>query len=164
MLRAETPVGSFPLEAVQMMARIALETESNNPIAGQPSHKYPSLAHAVSHAARALAEDTNIQKIVVFTRSGSTARLISKDRPRVPILVYTPSEDVYHRLALWWGVWPYRISILGTTEDLIALVEQCLQDEKLAQNGEYVVIMGGMPIASQARTNFVKLHRVGSDR
>ena len=164
MLSAETSVGAFPIEAVQMMTRIALETESNNSTAGQPGHKCPSLAHAVSHAARALAEDTNIQKIVVFTRSGNTAWLISKDRPRVPILAYTPSEHVYYQLALWWGVWPYRISMLGTTEDLIALVEQRLQDEKLAQNGEYVVIMGGMPIASQARTNFVKLHRVGSDR
>src|SRR6266487_3667307 len=161
MLSAETSVGAFPIEAVQMMTRIALETESNNRTAGQPGHKYPSLAHAVSHAARALAEDTNIQKIVVFTRSGNTAWLISKDRPRVPILAYTPSEHVYYQLALWWGVWPYRISMLGTTEDLIALVEQRLQDEKLAQHGEYVVIMGGMPIASQARTNFVKLHRVG---
>jgi pyruvate kinase len=164
MLSAETSVGAFPIEAVQMMTRIALETESNNPTAGQPGHKYPSLAHAVSHAARALAEDTNIQKIVVFTRSGNTAWLISKDRPRVPILAYTPSEHVYYQLALWWGVWPYRISMQGTTEDLIALVEQRLQDEKLAQQGDYVVIMGGMPIASQARTNFVKLHRVGSDR
>jgi pyruvate kinase len=161
MLSAETSIGAFPIEAVQMMARIAIETETNYHTAGPPIHKHRSLAQAVSHAARALAEDTNVQAIVVFTRSGNTARLISKDRPRVPILAYTPSEHVYHQLALWWGVWPYRISMQGTTEDLIALVEQCLQEDKLVQQGEYVVIMGGMPIASQARTNFVKLHRVG---
>ncbi len=161
MLSAETSVGSFPIEAVQMMDRIAMETEANYHTAGPPIHKHRSLAQAVSHAARALAEHTNVQAIVVFTRSGNTARLISKDRPRVPILAYTPSEHVYRQLALWWGVWPYRISMQGTTEDLIALVEQCLQEDKLVQQGEYVVIMGGMPIASQARTNFVKLHRVG---
>jgi pyruvate kinase len=160
MLSAETSVGSFPIEAVQMMDRIALETETNYHTAGPPIHKHRSLAQAVSHAARALAEDTNVQAIVVFTRSGNTARLISKDRPRVPILAYTPSEHVYRQLALWWGVWPYRISMQGTTEDLIARVEQHLQEDKLVQQGEYVVIMGGMPIASQARTNFVKLHRV----
>ena len=163
MLSAETSVGAFPIEAVQMMVRIALETEANYHVAGPPIHKHRSLAQAVSHAARALAEDTNVQDIVVFTRSGNTARLISKDRPRVPILAYTPSEYVYHQLALWWGVWPCRITMQGTTEDLIALVEQHLQDSKLVLHGEYVVIMGGMPIASQARTNFVKLHRVGSD-
>jgi len=161
MLSAETSVGAFPIEAVQMMTRIALETEGNNLTPDRPKHKHRSLSHAVSHAARALAEDTNIQDIVVFTRSGNTACLISKDRPRVPILAYTPSEHVYYQLALWWGVWPYRISMRGTTEDLIADVEQHLQDDNLVQRGEYVVIMGGMPIASQARTNFVKLHRVG---
>ncbi len=161
MLSAETSVGAFPIEAVQMMARIALETEANYHIAGPPIHRHRSLAQAVSHAARALAEDTNVQDIVVFTRSGNTARLISKDRPRVPILAYTPSEHVYHQLALWWGVWPYRISMGGSTEDLIALVEQRLQDDKLVQHGGYVVIMGGLPVASQAGTNFVKLHRVG---
>ena len=163
MLSAETSVGAFPIEAVQMMTRIALEIEANNYTVSQPNHKHPSLAHAVSHATRALAEDTNVQDIVVFTRSGNTARLISKDRPRVPILAYTPSEHVYYQLALWWGVWPYRISMQGTTEDLITLVEQRLQDDRLVQHGEYVVIMGGLPIASRARTNFVKLHRVGND-
>lgn len=162
MLSAETSVGAFPIEAVQMMARIALETEVNYHTAVPPIHKHRSLAQAVSHAARALAEDTSVQDIVVFTRTGNTARLISKDRPRVPILAYTPSKQVYHQLALWWGVWPYRISMEATTEELIAHVEQRLQADKLVQQGEYVVIMGGMPIASQARTNFVKLHRVGN--
>jgi pyruvate kinase len=161
MLSAETSVGAFPVAAVQMMARIALETEANYYTAGQPAHRHHSLAEAVSHAARALAEAANVQDIVVFTGTGNSARLISKDRPRVPILAYTPSEQVYNQLALWWGVWPYRISLQATTEDLIAHVEQRLQDDKLVQRGEYVVIMGGMPIASKARTNFVKLHRVG---
>ena len=160
MLSAETSVGAFPIEAVQMMARIALETEANYYAAGQPIHRHHSLAEAVSHAARALAEATNVQHIVVFTRSGNSARLISKDRPRVPILAYTPSKHVYYQLALWWGVWPYRIGMRGTTEELIADVEKRLLDDKLVRQGEYVVIMGGMPIASQARTNFVKLHRV----
>jgi len=161
MLSAETSVGAFPIEAVQMMARIALETEAACYTTVLPIHKHRSLAHAVSHAARALAEDTNVQHIVVFTRSGNTARLISKDRPRVPILAYTSFERIYHQLALWWGVWPYRMGMRGTTEELIALAEKRLQNDKLVQQGEYVVIMGGMPIASQARTNFVKLHRVG---
>jgi pyruvate kinase len=164
MLSAETSIGAYPIVAVQMMVRIALETEANYYAVGRPIHKHHSLAHAVSHAARALAEDTNVQDIVVFTRTGNTACLISKDRPRVPILAYTPSEHVYHQLALWWGVWPYRISMHGTTEELIALVEKRLQEDKLIQRGEYVVIMGGLPIASQARTNFVKLHKVGDSR
>ena len=160
MLSAETSIGAFPIQAVQMMVRIALETEANYHAAGHPIYSHRSLAQAVSHAARALAEDTHVQDIVVFTRSGNSARLISNDRPRVPILAYTPSGHVYHQLALWWGVWPHLISMQGTTENLIALVEQRLLEDGLAQPGEYVVIMGGLPIASQARTNFVKLHRI----
>lgn len=161
MLSAETATGAYPIEAVEMMVRIALEVEAGGRTARQPPSQQLTQAHAVSHAARALSEEASVQAIVVFTRSGASAHLISKDRPRPPILAYTPSEQVYRQLALWWGVWPHRIAMQGTTEELIAVVDQRLQDDQLIQHGEYVVIMGGLPIASQARTNFVKLHRVG---
>src|SRR5437588_363098 len=161
MLSGETASGAYPIESVQMMVRIALETEAGNLTARQPQCKRLNQAHAVSHAARALAEEASVQAIVVFTRTGASAHLISKDRPRTPILAYTPSERVYHQLALWWGIWPHRIEMQGTTEDLIAVVDQRLQDDQLVRRGEHVVIMGGLPVASQARTNFVKLQRVG---
>lgn len=161
MLSGETAAGAYPIEAVQMMVRIAVETETGNRTARQPQCKRLTQAHAVSHAARALSEEASVQAIVVFTRTGASAHLISKDRPRTSIIAYTPSERVYHQLALWWGVWPHRLEMQGTTEDLLAIVDRRLQDEKLVQRGEHVVIVGGMPVASQARTNFVKLQRVG---
>ncbi len=161
MLSAETASGAYPIEAVKMMDRIACVTEEGNRTITPPSHKHLTQYHAVSRAARALSEEASVQAVVVFTRSGASAHLISKDRPRTPILAYTPSDQVYRHLALWWGVWSYRVSLRGTTEDLIAVVDQRLQDDKLMQKGEHVVIMGGMPVASQARTNFVKLHRIG---
>lgn len=161
MLSGETAAGAYPIEAVQMMVRIALETESGNRTARQPQCKRLTQAHAVSHAARALAEEASVQAIVVFTRTGASAHLISKDRPRTPILAYTPSETVYRQLALWWGVWPHILPMHGTTEELISVVDKRLQDDKLQKPGDHVVIMGGLPVASHARTNFVKLHRVG---
>jgi pyruvate kinase len=161
MLSAETAAGSYPIEAAQMMVRIACETEVGDRTARQPQCKRLTQAHAVSHAARTLTEEASVQAIVVFTRSGASAHLISKDRPRTPIFAYTPSERVYRQLALWWGVWPHRLQMQGTTENLISVVDQRLQDDKLVQRGEHVVIMGGLPVASHARTNFVKLHRVG---
>jgi pyruvate kinase len=87
--------------------------------------------------------------------------LISKDRPRTPIIAFTPSPRIYQRLALWWGVLPRQIEMHGTTEDLINVVDQHLQDENLIAKNAHIVIMGGLPIASRARTNFVRLHRVG---
>ncbi len=161
MLSAETAAGAYPLEAVQMMVRIAQETEAGDRSVRQPHCQDLTPAHAVSHAARALAEETSVQAIVVFTRSGASAHLISTDRPRTPILAYTPSERVYRQLALWWGVWPQRIDMQETTEKLIACVDQRLHEDKLVSRGEHVVIMGGLPIASEAPTNFVKLQRVG---
>jgi pyruvate kinase len=160
MLSAETASGDYPIEAVEMMVRIACETESGDRTARQPQCQRLSQEHAVSHAARALSEEASVKAIVVFTRSGNSARLISKDRPRTPILAYTPSERVYRQLALWWGVWPGCVELEGTTDTLMEVVGQRLIDANLIQPGEHVVIMGGLPIASQARTNFVKLHRV----
>ena len=161
MLSAETSVGAYPIDSVKTMARIAVETEAGDRTMRQPNCKNLTQSHAVSHAARALSEEASVQAIVVFTRSGTSAELISKDRPRPPIIAFTPSTRVYHRLALWWGVLPRQLEMRGTTEDLIAVVDQRLQDESLMPKNAHVVIMGGLPIASRARTNFVRLHRVG---
>src|SRR6266496_2249152 len=143
MLSAETSVGAYPIDTVKTMARIAVETEAAGHMMRQPNCKKLTQAHAVSHAARALAEEASVQAIVVFTRSGTSAHLISKDRPRTSIIAYTPSEHVYRQLALWWGVWPYCIELQETTEELIARVDQRLQDDELIARGQYVVIMGG---------------------
>ncbi len=164
MLSAETASGAYPIEAVQMMVRIALATEGGDRTAQQPQCQRLTQEHAVSHAARALSEEASVKAIVVFTRSGNSARLISKDRPRRFILAYTPSERVYRQLALWWGVWPRHIEMLGSTEELIEVVSRKLCEERVVQDGEHVVIMGGLPIASRARTNFVKLHRVEGEQ
>jgi pyruvate kinase len=164
MLSAETATGAYPIEAVQMMVRIALEIEAGDSTAHQPQCQRLTQEHAVSHAARALSEEASVKAIVVLTRSGTSARLISKDRPRRPILAYTSSERIYRQLALWWGVWPHCIEMQGSTEALIEVVGQRLLEDHLVEAGEHVVIMGGVPIASRARTNFVKLHRVGNDR
>ena len=163
MLSAETSVGAYPIESVEVMVRIAQEIESSNRVTQQPQRDQISRSQAVSDAARALAEETSVKAIVAFTLSGLSAQLISKDRPRTPIFVYTPSLHIYRRLPLWWGVWSYLVSMRGTTEELIAEVEKRLLDDQLVQRGDHVVLMGGMPVGSQAHTNFVKLHRVGDD-
>ncbi len=160
MLSEETASGNYPVEAVEMMVRIARETEPAFHPHPQGQHEEASLARAVSRAAHTLASEASVQAIVVFTRSGASAHLISKERPRVPIIAYTPFDGVYRQLALWWGVAPRQISIMNSTEKLIAEVSQRLEQEGMVHRGERVVIMGGMPVAGRARTNFIKLHQI----
>jgi pyruvate kinase len=161
MLSEETASGQYPVEAVEMMARIARETEpACQEMPQSRRHRKPTLAHAVSSAAHILAREAAVQAIVVFTRSGRSGQLISKERPHVPIIAYTPSDAVCRQLALWWGITPRMIPFMENTEALTVEVSRRLTQEGLVQAGGKVVIMGGMPIAAQARTNFIKLHQV----
>ena len=161
MLSGETAMGQFPDETVRVMARIAIETESNGRTARISSENETTAAQAISHAARTLADQAHVKCIVVFTRSGASARLISKDRPTVPIIAITPDDAVLRRLPLWWGVTPHAADLMESTEELIAWVDSHLQNEGFAQAGDRIVILGGMPVARRAKTNFIKLHRIG---
>ena len=118
-------------------------------------------AAAVTHAARVLAEDLDASAIVGVTRSGLTAELLSRGRARVPIFAFSPDEAVTRRLALWWGVIPRYYELTGTIEQRIASADLALRESGMAQLGDEVVIMGGMPSIGRTRTNFVKLHRIG---
>jgi pyruvate kinase len=161
MLSGETAVGSYPVEAVRVMSRIAETADAAcDPGPIDPVH-FRSHAHAVASAAHILAQTARTSMIIVLTRSGLSARLISKERPSAPILAFTPNEEVYRRLGLWWGVTPRRSELDGTMDEKIAWVDAYLRDERLAAPGEEIVIMGGMRANGAARTNFVKLHRVG---
>ena len=159
MLSGETAVGDYPEEAVRVMARIALATEDHCQLT--VPHTRMTLSLAVSAAAHTLANEAHAKLIAVFTRTGASAQLISKERPHATIVAYTPFETVYRRLALWWGVMPRRSELIGSTEELIAWVDDQLQEGQLAGKGDEIVVIGGMPIAGRARTNFIKLHQVG---
>jgi pyruvate kinase len=115
----------------------------------------------VASAATTLAHEAGARLIVVFTRTGVSAQLISKERPSVPIVAYSPFQTVYRRLALWWGVIPRYNELKGTIEQRIAAADLALRESGMAQLGDEVVIMGGMPSIGRTRTNFVKLHRIG---
>ncbi len=161
MLSGETAVGRFPVETVRMMARIAAETEASGKTAHPVAEEAVTSAQAISEAARTLADEAHVRYIVVFTRSGASAHLISKERPSVPIIAFTPEEVVARRLGLWWGVTPQIANLMETTEALITWVDLQLQVQGLARRGDTIVILGGMPVARKAKTNFIKLHRIG---
>ncbi len=168
MLSGETAVGQYPVEAVQMMARIVLETESDvsstNTTGNRGGEVHLSFPDAIGHAATTAAQGVGAQAIVAFTQSGATARLISKRRPKTPIIAFTPHESIWRQLCLSWGTEPRLIDAAHDTDEMIAEVEARLLLEGSVVVGDSLVILSGAPVTARAETNLLKLHRVDDAR
>lgn len=166
MLSGETAVGAYPIEAIQMMHRIIVEAEataSRLNLWHHPTEPSPiGYDHAISHAARGLAQEPGVRAIAAFTRSGRTAQVLSQARPGKPILAFTPDEVVYRRLNLWWGVRPFIAPFKEHIDAMIEHVEKDLIRTGIAREGDGIIIVGSSPLVAKGRTNFVKAHIVGS--
>lgn len=166
MLSGETATGQYPVEAVTMMAKISEEAEQHLHRWGRwhgtgADEVTSDDATALTRAARELAHDRDVSAIAIFTKTGRTARLMSKARPRVPILAFTPVEPTYARLALLWGVTPYLVPHAESMEDMLAHVEAAMLLDSPVRPGQQVVLIAGMPVAAQGAANMVLLHTVG---
>jgi pyruvate kinase len=165
MLSGETAVGHYPVESVTMMARIAVEAErrilEGRVFRRRRDGEQYTFSDAIGDAACLAAHDLNAKAIVVFTQSGATARLISKYRPHVPIIAFTPAEQTLRRLCLYWGVTPKIMKEVVNTDRMVAAVEERLLSDKEVSPGDILVIVAGTPITAKGGTNFLKLHRVG---
>ena len=163
MLSGETAIGKYPVQTVQMMARIIEKAEASVELAPPILNLDASLSFpdAIGQAAAAVSTAVSPKAIVAFTQSGSTARLISKRRPRTPIIAFTPSERICRRLCLCWGVEPRQITLIDDTDRMVAEVEARLLSEGTVRFGDTLVILAGAPITARAETNLLKLHRVG---
>ena len=157
MLSGETAAGKYPVEAVKMMVRIATAAEGSVDYDELRKHKTPSSAHAIAHAACAMAVDMKAKVIAAFTKSGSTARLISQFRPPTPIIALTQQTHVYRQVALCWGVIPIMLTEVRDSEGTLAMVEETLFKKGFVSAGDSMIITGGLPIAARGAANFVKL-------
>jgi pyruvate kinase len=160
MLSSETSVGKYPLRSLRMMDRIIRKTESEREALSSYIH-LQSFSDAVADAASRAARDTGAKFIAAFTHSGYTARLISKFRPPMPIVAFTPFEDVKKRMSLYWGVVPKIMRPLGSTDDVFKEVERSLLKERMAKPGDCLVITASTPIGGAGKTNLMKLHKIG---
>ncbi len=165
MLSGETAVGKYPVETVETMDRIVCAAEEEwfrrHPTYEGRAEGEPTIAHAISDAACLAASDVKAKAIVVFTKSGWTARLVSKRRPATPIIAFTPDEKVLRRLALLWGVVPRFLPFTESTDALLAMLDEELLRAELVQPGDLVVIVAGIPVPAKGQANFLKIHRVG---
>jgi pyruvate kinase len=164
MLSAETSIGIYPAKAVTMMSRIALETEASLPyermIGERGGDLEPLTDDAIAYDACHTAHQVDARAILAFTESGSTALRVSKYRPRVPIVAITSSDAVQRRLALAWGVYPYLIPKISHLDDLFTRGGVVAKDLGLAEEGDLVVITGGVPIGIAGTTNLLKVQKV----
>src|SRR6201993_2753302 len=162
MLSAETASGKYPVEAVSMMARIIEEAETSIKEFARPETQEKlkvaeTVAELVCHASREL----HMRRIVVFTHSGFTARLISRYRPLVPIVAFSPEAETRRRLALLWGVVPLGIPDLHKVDQLAEISEKRLLGERLVRKGDVIAIVAGTPMGVRGTTNFMKFHVIG---
>jgi pyruvate kinase len=162
MLSAETASGKYPVEAVSMMARIIEEAESSieefpRPAPQERLKVAETVAELVCHASREL----HMKLIAVFTHSGFTARLISRYRPLVPIIAFSPEEETRRRMALIWGVSPQKITDVRKVDGLAAVAEKRLLEERLVRKGDVIGIVAGTPMGIRGTTNFMKFHVIG---
>lgn len=166
MLSAETATGKYPLDAVKMMDRIIRYTESGFPVyehlhLSELDSHFSDFSGAVAEAACSAAEDIKAKAIVAFTQSGFTARLVSKFRPKSPIIAFTPKADVRRRMSLYWGVNPFLIRHMSNTDEMIREVEKSLLNSGVARKGDSIVITAGSPLWTKGTTNLMKLHKIG---
>ncbi len=169
MLSAETASGRYPAEAVETMARIAVRAEQTV-LADEPQRRRQrdrvavGFPEAVSDAAAMAARALKARAIVAFTQSGFSARLISHQRPDVPIIAFTPTVDVRRRLNLSWGVSSRLIRKVETTDEMVEEIESALLRDGSVSINDVIVIISGAPMWVTGTTNLMKLHRVGERR
>jgi pyruvate kinase len=161
MLSGESAVGRFPIETVETMARIANFTEEHDATAPElrPRGRGTAITRSLARVAASVADELGCKMIVAFTESGTTARLASGFRPRVPVVAVTPDDGVARQLALWWGVHPVRAEYVESSDELLAVGEDRLKERKLVKSGDTILILSGHSSAAAA-TNMLRVHEV----
>lgn len=162
MLSGETSVGAFAIEAVSTMARIIEKTEK------EALHLIPALQHnpktkggAITKAATEVGLTIGAQVLAAFTKSGDSARRMSRLRSPIPILALTPDTTTYNQMALTWGVEPLLTPLVTTTDEMVKQVDTILIESKRVAVGKLIMIVAGSPPGIPGSTNAMRVHKVG---
>lgn len=167
MLSAETASGAWPVEAVTIMHRIAMQVESDPGYAGRVHfadvRPDATTADALSQAAASIAETLTIAGIIVFTLSGSTARRVARERPSAPMLVLTPSPRTARKVALLWGAYPVHTRDVGSFEEMIAKGKRMALRHAFGEAGAKLIVMAGVPFGTPGATNLLHVVTLSGD-
>ena len=166
MLSGETAVGLYPFETVRMMAKIATHTEGSIDYGNILDEKTrldtgQSITGAVGQATCDIAHDLSCTAILTASATGRTARVVSRYRPRAPIICATNRLETYQRLALVWGVQPVMVEIADDSDSMMQASIDAAEQTGLVKTDDVVVLTGGVPVGRPGSTNFIKIHRIG---
>ena len=164
MLSNETAVGKFPVETVQTMSDIIIETEKSSyddlPFKRMHTGKHESVDHVVSQLARDLAESVDVKIILAASMSGDTARLISRNRPELPMLVATDCERAKQQMNLSWGVIPFMLPPCRSIEELVDRSVIVLKEQGYVVSGDKMVVIAGEPIGYSGNVNLLEVRDI----
>ena len=162
MLSGETSVGRYPIECVETMANI-IEYSEEQGLEQIPviSNVHRTRNGVITRAAVEIGEALGVKYIVVFTKSGQTARRVARLRARLPLLCFTPEPDVRNQLALSWGVETFTVPNVLHTDDMVGQVDHLLREMDMAEDGDRIVIVAGMPAGVIGSTNTIRVHKMG---
>ena len=163
MLSGETAAGLYPVESVAAMARIAIQAESKEQFIQKVNEKdylIRGTADALSHSACTLAKDVKAKAIVVCTRTGSTAKMVSRFRPMIDIIGMTTDIRSYRKLALSWGVLPVMSEEYNSVDVLFHFAKCAARDSGLVKKGDTIVITGGTPNGKSGNSNLINIETI----
>ena len=165
MLSGETAAGMYPIEALKTMVRIAVRTEQDinylQRFKMRKTMSNPDVTNAISHATCTMAGDLNAAAIITVTKSGRTARMVSKYRPNCPIIGGCLTEKIYRQLALSWGVIPLMIEEKTQAEELFDYAVDAAEAAGIISKGDVVVLTAGVPLGVSGTTNLIKVQVAG---
>lgn len=163
MLSGETAVGRYPVQTVETMDRIVREAEAIAPPRAAERQARASHAHAVCHAAVALADEVGAAALAAFTRSGRTVQNLSQLRPAAPIFAFCYDEAIARRLTLWRGVVPLTMRMGASTDETTQMIAAELRERRFVEMGADVVVVGASRADGDRRTNLIRLLHIRGD-
>jgi len=165
MLSGETAIGKFPLECVRMMKSIAsnveneiLENEEFFNLITSPDKT--NSRNAICASAFEMARDLSLKIMIIMTESGSTGNTMSSFRPSSLIFAMTPSEEVYRKLSLSWGVTPVKVKKYKSTDQMLIFCRKFLIDNSIIKEGEQFIMTAGIPVGITGTTNMIKIETI----
>jgi len=166
MLSAETAAGDYPVAAIRVMSNIAKKTENSDWSLNRRRNlnnygvDQINTVDAITHRVANTAHDLGVQIIVALTESGSTARMVSRHRPKQPIIVLSPNKKALTRIILSFGCYPYEIKSFKGVSAAIGIIRKILRTEKFANTGDKFVLAAGVPFGQTGGTNMIMVQKV----